>query len=71
MKTQLSEGAYTLRTEWEGNNNDQLSHMYSKAPTNIIHEEGTNLEEFTMIYDKKDQNEQAVIKVRFSPKYFE
>jgi hypothetical protein len=67
----LSEGAYTLRTEWEGNQNEQLAHTYSKAPSNIIHEEGANLEEFTMVFDKKQSKEQAIIKVRFSPKYFE
>jgi len=44
MKSQLSEGAYTIRTEWEGNDNEQNAHPYSRILTNVVHEEGANLD---------------------------
>lgn len=71
MKSQLSEGAYTIRTEWEGNDNEQNAHPYSRILTNVVHEEGANLDQYTLVFNKEKAKEQAIVKVRFSPKYFE
>ena len=69
-KTTTSEGAYTFRPEFENGLNQYL-YPYSQLKTDIDYQKGVNLDQYTIIYNKNDTKEQAVIKIWFSPKYFE
>jgi hypothetical protein len=66
-----SEGAYTLRTET--NNNDTFvlpPKSYSQLDTNVVFQDGLNIDQYTILFHNDTTNEQAIVKVRFSPRFF-
>ena len=71
MKRQGNEGAYTFRPEWEGPNNTHYHYPYSQLDTDVLYQQGANLDQYTLIFNNQSTQEQAVIRVRFSPKFFE
>jgi hypothetical protein len=60
---QASEGAYTLRPEWY----DQMPHSYSNLDEDITYQEGSMLQQWTILYHNKTTEERAIITIRFAP----
>jgi len=64
------EGAYVLRPEWE-NGFNQYSYQYSSLDTNVVYQQGKNLDQYTIVFNNATLQQQGVVTVRFSPKYFQ
>jgi len=58
-----SEGAYTFRPEWY----DQLPHQYGTLSDDITYQSGQNIEQWSIFYKNCTSQENAIIKIRFSP----
>lgn len=65
-----SEGAYTLRPEIDDDRKSFRTYQYSQINKDIIYQDGVNLDQYTIIFNKQESHEQAVVNLRFSPKFF-
>ena len=65
-----SEGAYVFKPEFEEGEYSYL-YQYSELDTNVVYQKGRHLEQWTIFFENKTSHEQAIIKVRFSPQFFE
>ena len=66
-----SEGAYTLRSVAEvGQLERSGPQLYSQLDSNVVYQDGFNLDQYTILFHNETTKEQAIVKVRFSPKYF-
>lgn len=65
-----SEGAYTLRPEIDDDRKSFTPYTYSQLNSDVIYQDGVNLDQYSIIFNKKDSHEQAIVNMRFSPKYF-
>ena len=66
----MSEGAYALRAEYEDGIN-QYTYSYSELDKDVFYQGGKYMDQYTILFNNKTTNEEALIKVRFSPAAFE
>jgi hypothetical protein len=62
------EGAYVFLPEWE-KDTKQFLYEFSQLDSNILYEGGKNIEQYTIRFNSTTTKEQAMLKVRFSPKH--
>lgn len=62
MQVQIAEGAYIFMPAWD----DPLPKLFSKITDDVFYQKGKYLEQWTFLFDDKDKNEKAVLRVRFS-----
>ena len=68
----MGEGAYVFNPEWEGPNGEtQYAYQYSNLDSNVVFQQGINVDQYTILFNNETTKEQAVVKIRFSPQFFE
>jgi hypothetical protein len=54
--------------------NDSLTALpalsYSLLDSNIIYQDGLNIDQYTILFHNDTSKEQAIVNIRFSPKFF-
>ena len=69
VMTQVSEGAYTFKPEFEDGHN-QYTYSYSQLDQDVHFQGGKYMDQYTILLNNKSKD-QALVKVRFSPAVFE
>lgn len=49
----------------------EYKYNYANLDPNIIYQQGQNVDQYTIYFNNRTRKEQAVVNIRFSPKYFE
>jgi hypothetical protein len=49
----------------------QFTYSYSKLNQDVIYQSGKHMDQYTILFNNQTSNEEAIIKVRFSPTVFE
>jgi hypothetical protein len=67
LNQEESEGAYTFRPEWY----DQMPHPYSRLDEDITYQQGSLVEQWTILYYNRTSKERAIVNVRYMPLFSE
>lgn len=62
LQAQTAEGAYIFMPAWD----EPLPKLYSKITDDVFYQRGKYLEQWTLLFDDKEKNEKATLRVRFS-----